>query len=353
MNSRWQQEYGIALPYEEAYWQDQIAYAQYEIDYWSDEIDRLSAEYDEEYQRIMDETYDDPLPDPEDLEKFLHYQLDPHYQSLSTDWSAALNLLAIAPDTYDQPLSSYPQGYDKWDEQLYYCEAPKTRWPAHTFPTWYMVPVKKTSLEEVTVNGNTQLSNIVRGRVYGGSYSGYYLKPFDEFREEIDNMAERDETYSYFGQSNPRPSQFFGSEVNNPGRWNLSAVLSVDIGDMSQGIFDIQDARDLAYYNTLSVMFKGNTVAMPTYEAYALYIWCANGPEVHTIDCQQGTYRWTQQSTVGWKFADGEAEKVEYYAKEPEADVDYSLPELSGHLTIEFGQQVIGALDMPTVYSTM
>lgn len=98
-------------------------------------------------------------------------------------------------------------------------------------------------------------------------------------------MAERDETYAYFGQSWPVPTQLFGSEVVNPGRWNLTAVLSVDIGDMSQGIFDIQDARDLAYYNTLSVMFRGNTMSMPTYQAYALYIWCYNGPEVHTIDC--------------------------------------------------------------------
>jgi hypothetical protein len=353
MTSRWQQEYGIAYPQEEQYWQYMVAQTQYEIDTWYDEIDRLSAEYDEEYQRIMDETFDDPLPSKTDLEKFLHYDLDPHAQQLSTQWSAALNLLAIAPDTWNEQLSNYPFDYSKRDEQMYYCECPKTRWPAHMWPTWYMVPVKKTSLEEVTVNGETQLSNIVRGKVFGDCYYGYNQKPFDEFREWIDDMAERDETYSYFGQSNPRPSQFYGSEVNNPGRWNLSAELSVDIGDMSQGIFDIQDARNLAYYNTLSVMFRGNTLAMPTYEAYALYIWCVNGPEVHTIDCQQGTYRWTQRSTVGWKLADGESEKVEYYAKEPEAGVDYDLPELSGQLTIEVGQQVLGALDMPTVYSSM
>lgn len=159
----------------------------------------MSAEYDEEYQRIMDETFDDPLPSKQDLEKLLHYDLDPHLQSLSTQWSASLNLLAIAPDTWDELLSSYPYGYDKYDEQFYYCEAPKTRWPAHSWPMWYMVPVKKTALEQVTVSGETQLSNVVRGKVFGNSYNGYWRKPFDEFRDELDTMAERDETYAYFG----------------------------------------------------------------------------------------------------------------------------------------------------------
>ena len=353
MRSAWEAEYGIALPLETQWWLDQIADLEQQIQDLSDYIDELSAEYDEEYQRIMDETEDDPLPSKTDLEKFLHYQLDPHAQSLSTNWSASLNLLAIAPDTWEEQLSDYRYDYIKYDEQTYYCEAPKTRWPAEIWPTWYMVPMKKTSLEQVTVNGNTQLSNIVRGRVYGDIYNGYYMKPFDDFRYDIDTYAERDEANFYFGVERPNPTQLFGSEVNNPGRWNLSAVVSVDIGDMSQGIFDIQDARDLAYYNTLSVRFQNKWGGGETYEAYALYIWCTNGPEVHTIDCRQGVSRWSRNGTVGWKLADGESEKVEYYAKEPEAGVDYDLPELSGQLTIEVGRQVLGALDMPTVYSLM
>lgn len=233
----------------------------------------------------MDETYDDPLPLKEDLEKFLHYELDPHAQNLSTQWSAALNLLAIAPDTWDEQLSSYPQGYSKWDEQAYYCKAPKTRWPAHQWPAFYMVPVKKTSLEEVAVSGEVQLSNVVRGKMFGNIYNGYWQKPFDEFRQDIRDFAEGYEAGGYFGYGYPTPSQFYGSDVVNPGRWNLSAVLSVDIGDMSEGIEDIQDARDLAYYNTLSVRFDNRYGKGQPYQAYALYIWCANGPLVHTIDC--------------------------------------------------------------------
>lgn len=60
--------------------------------------------------------------------------------------------------------------------------------------------------------------------------------------------------------------------------------MSVDVGNLSEGILDIQDARNLAYDNTLSVKFASNGYGS-TYEAYALYIWCDNGPVVHTIDC--------------------------------------------------------------------
>lgn len=156
----------------------------------SAEIDRLSAEYDEEYERILSSTYDDPLPDPDDLEKFLHYELDPHVSQLSTSWSASLNMLAVAPDTYDEQLSSYPDSEYKWNEQSYFCEKPVSRWPASQWPAWYMVPVKKTALLPYNNNGETILSNQVYGKLFGGYYDGYYRKPFDSFRYDANWMME-------------------------------------------------------------------------------------------------------------------------------------------------------------------
>ena len=71
-----------------------------------------------------------------------------------------------------------------------------------------------------------------------------------------------------------------------------------------------------------------------------------NGPLVYTDDCWfLHKKRWERTSTVDWKYAEGEAEKAEYYAKEPIAGEDYNLPELSGHIEVNASEQVLGEFD--------
>ena len=81
------------------------------------------------------------------------------------------------------------------------------------------------------------------------------------------------------------------------------------------------------------------------WECRKIWVYCINGPAVNTDDCwYRCKKRWEQMSTVPWKFAEGQS-APEYYNRPPSADVDYSLPELSGQLEINVGQQVIGSID--------
>lgn len=95
----------------------------------------------------------------------------------------------------------------------------------------------------------------------------------------------------------------------------------------------------------MNVRFKYQSGYGEEWEARKIFVWCINGPTVYTDDCwYYAKNRWQQTSTVAWKFAEGQS-VPEYYNRPPSADVDYSLPELSGQLEINVGQQVIGSID--------
>lgn len=165
MNQAWADEYEECLSAETEYWIRERQQVSALINDFNDQISALSAWYDEEYERIM-QIEDDPLPTKNDLEKFLHYDISGHATELSTEWSTSMTMFAICPDTPSEPLSSYPYGYDKWYEEEYYCDYPKTRWPLMDTISWFMVPMKRTALENVTIEGQSQLSSIVRGKVF-------------------------------------------------------------------------------------------------------------------------------------------------------------------------------------------
>lgn len=165
MRQAWADEYEECLSAETRYYIEERSRISSEINDTLDEISALSAWYDEEYERIM-QIEDDPLPTPRDLEKFLHYNIAGHATELSTDWSTSMTMFAICPDTPSEPLSNYPWSYDKWYEEEYYCDYPKTRWPLLDTDSWYMTTMKRKALENVSSGGESQLSSVVRGKVF-------------------------------------------------------------------------------------------------------------------------------------------------------------------------------------------
>ena len=81
------------------------------------------------------------------------------------------------------------------------------------------------------------------------------------------------------------------------------------------------------------------------WECRKIWVYCKNGPTVYTDDCWYlRKNRWQQMSTVPWKFAEGQS-VPEYYNRPPSADVDYSLPELSGSIEVNASEQVLGEFD--------
>lgn len=349
MRQAWADEYEECLSAETRYYIEERNRISAEINQTLDEISALSAWYDEEYERIM-QIEDDPLPTHSDLEKFLHYNITGHATELSTDWSTSMTMFAICPDTYSEPLSDYTYwGSSLYMRDEYVCDYPTTRWPyIRNAPTKYMVALKKTALEQVEVDGQTQLSSITRGRVWVDD-ERYSTLQFDEFRYKLRDLIEYGVAGEYFGPgaAPPQPHQFFGSEVQNPGRWTIHDVLSVDIGNYSEGIEKVE-------YDTynMNVRFKYNGYA-EEWECRKIWVYCINGPTVYTDDCWYlGKNRWEQMSTVPWKFREGQT-VPEYYNRPPSADVDYALPELSGQLEINVGQQVIGSMDNSSLMKSL
>lgn len=220
MRQAWADEYEECLSAETRYYIEERSRISSEINDTLDEISALSAWYDEEYERIM-QIEDDPLPTKNDLKKFLHYNIAGHATELSTDWSTSMTMFAICPDTPSEPLSNYPWSYDKWYEEEYYCDYPKTRWPLLDTDSWYMTTMKRKALENVTVDGQSQLSSIVRGKVFAKKANYNQWTGFDNWRWQL-GMELRDEAAGWFGTFyEPQPSQFFGSEVQDPGRWTI------------------------------------------------------------------------------------------------------------------------------------
>ena len=129
------------------------------------------------------------------------------------------------------------------------CDYPTTRWPyVKGIPTKYLIGLKKTALEEVTVNGNTQLSNVTKGRTWVDSVGDPIMMTpqFDQFRGDLQYLMEWEIAGGYFGTGGrPQPYQFYGTDITNPERWNLSVRLSVVVGDISQGV----EWMDYDYYN--------------------------------------------------------------------------------------------------------
>lgn len=240
LESEWHDEYGRCLSSYTDYYRNERENLSAQMEYISDEISALSDWYDEEYERIM-EIEDDPLPPISSVMKLTHYDLRPHADQLSSGWSAQLTLFAVCPDTDSEQLSDYPYWEYKTLQMDYMCDCPTTRWPyVRDVPTKYMVGLKKTALEEVSDNGTTQLSNVTKGRtwVHEPPVSMYSTAAFDDFRYNLMGYMEAGIAGNYFGlpDTRPQPRQLFGSEVYDPQRWNISADLSVDVGDISEGV---------------------------------------------------------------------------------------------------------------------
>ena len=87
--------------------------------------------------------------------------------------------------------------------------------------SWYMAAMKRKALENVTIEGQSQLSSIVRGKVFAKMANYHQWNGFDNWRWQL-GMELRDEAAGWFGTvGEPQPSQFFGSEVQDPGRWTI------------------------------------------------------------------------------------------------------------------------------------
>lgn len=291
LDAAWHTEYAACLSYYTQYYADERTRLSAEIQNAEQELEELEEWYQDELDRIS-QIEDDPMPNADDLNRFLSYDLSPQADQLSSSWSASLNMLAVCPDTPSEPLADYPSGYDKLMEEDYYCDYPKTRWPVFDVSTEYMAAIKKKALEQVTVNGETQLSTTIKGRVFTDLRT---TECFDGFRQNLMGYMEAGIAGSYFGLDSvrPQPHQLWGTEVINPERWNISATLSVDVGDHSEGIWMIMPEGGTGY-----VKFGDER-----WEHLDIQIYCSNGPVVNTDDCWfLAKTRWEQQTQISWHY---------------------------------------------------
>lgn len=143
---------------------------------------------------------------------------------------------------------------------------------------------------------------------------------------------------SFFG-GKPTPSNFYGSEVRDPERWNIGPIrLSVD-DTWEQGIsYVVEDF----YWGASPVSFGPGYGGVP-YEARAFEIQCANGPTVRTGECLwSATRSWTGTGVSRWTVKDAPS-NFDMYGYMPVAGEDYSLPEKSGRLDVKCGEYVLGS----------
>lgn len=335
----WNRQYDTIMGCEGTPILDEISYLSGFVDQGEIDLRQLSIDYDEMREAIeLSDITDDGLPEPDDLSAFLNYSTIQRIDGPRiTTWNASLNMLAILPDSYSYNLQhGIPS--DMYDRDYYDCAAPTSRWPTGgEFCSSYATSLRKSSYD-------AQLSsNVEKGKMFVHSSQNDEFA-FDKFRKSLAEEID-DEAASYYGQT-PTPSNIYGTEVQQPSRWNIDGVkLSVDEGFI-EGIESISISPDYWFWRTIVRVKFGDNFTGSYYEAVPIIVECSYGPDANTKDCDsRGIYSWTGYDQADWKFKDPPS-NFEMYGKMPVAGEDYSLPALSGSLQLKAGDYVLGSTDV-------